>query len=47
MDDKLKRDIKVIQMRNYMDPKRFYKNVSPLAGKRLSFDILFGYRYID
>lgn len=26
MDDKLKRDIKVIQMRNYMDPKRFYKN---------------------
>ena len=26
MDEKLKRDIKVIQMRNYLDPKRFYKN---------------------
>jgi hypothetical protein len=26
MDESIKRDIKVIQMRNYMDPKRFYKN---------------------
>jgi len=26
MDDSLKRDIQMIQMRNYMDPKRFYKN---------------------
>lgn len=26
MDDKLKREIQVIQMRNYIDPKRFYKN---------------------
>lgn len=26
LDDKLKRDLKVIQMRNYLDPKRFYKN---------------------
>lgn len=23
LDDKLKRDIQMIQMRNYMDPKRF------------------------
>lgn len=23
MDEKLKRDIKIIQMRNYLDPKRF------------------------
>lgn len=26
MDETLKRDIKMIQMRNYIDPKRFYKN---------------------
>ena len=26
MDEKLKKDIQVIQMRNYMDPKKFYKN---------------------
>ena len=26
VDEKLKRDIKIIQMRNYLDPKRFYKN---------------------
>ena len=26
MDEQLRRDVKVIQMRNYMDPKRFYKN---------------------
>jgi hypothetical protein len=26
IDEKIKRDIKMIQMRNYLDPKRFYKN---------------------
>lgn len=26
LDENLKRDIKIIQMRNYLDPKRFYKN---------------------
>lgn len=26
LDDNLKRDMKMIQMRNYIDPKRFYKN---------------------
>jgi hypothetical protein len=26
LDEKLKRDLKIIQMRNYLDPKRFYKN---------------------
>lgn len=26
LDESLKRDIKMIQMRNYIDPKRFYKN---------------------
>jgi hypothetical protein len=26
MDPKLQRDIQMIQMRNYIDPKRFYKN---------------------
>ena len=26
MDSKLQRDIKMVQMRDYMDPKRFYKN---------------------
>ena len=26
MDEALKRDVKMIQLRNYMDPKRFYKN---------------------
>lgn len=26
MDSKLKNDIQMIRMRNYMDPKRFYKN---------------------
>lgn len=26
MDEKLKKDVKMIQLRNYMDPKRFYKN---------------------
>ena len=25
MDENLKRDLKVIKMRNYLDPKRFYK----------------------
>ena len=25
MDEKLKRDMKLIELRNYMDPKRFYK----------------------
>lgn len=31
LDEKLKRDIKAIQMRNYMDPKRFYKNPDKLG----------------
>jgi len=26
LDEQLKRDIKMVQLRNYMDPKRFYKN---------------------
>ena len=26
LDESVKRDLKVIQMRNYLDPKRFYKN---------------------
>ncbi|CAM9276139.1 unnamed protein product [Choristocarpus tenellus] len=26
MTDELKRDLKVIRMRNYLDPKRFYKS---------------------
>eukprot|EP01031_Cornospumella_fuschlensis_P029884 gene29884-36080_t len=26
VDDKLKQDLEVIRMRNYLDPKRFYKN---------------------
>ena len=26
MTDSVKRDLKLIQMRNYLDPKRFYKN---------------------
>ncbi len=31
MDETLKRDIKVIQMRNYLDPRRFYKNPDKLG----------------
>lgn len=26
MDEKLKQDVELIRMRNYLDPKRFYKN---------------------
>jgi hypothetical protein len=31
LDDNVKRDIKMIQMRNYIDPKRFYKNPDKLG----------------
>lgn len=30
MDSALKKDIRAIQMRNYLDPKRFYKNPDPI-----------------
>lgn len=35
MNDNLRRDLKIIQMRNYLDPKRFYKNPDKLRGKIL------------
>lgn len=31
LDDNVRRDIKMIQMRNYLDPKRFYKNPDKLG----------------
>lgn len=30
LDDGVKRDLKIIQMRNYLDPKRFYKNADKI-----------------
>ena len=42
MDDKLKKEIKMIQLRNYMDPKRYCQyfciaDSSPLAFKEADF----------
>ena len=31
VDDGLKRDIKLIEMRNYLDPKRFYKKADKIG----------------
>lgn len=31
MNDELKRDIKLIEMRNYLDPKRFYKKADKIG----------------
>ncbi len=31
MDENLKRDIRLIEMRNYIDPKRFYKKTDKIG----------------
>lgn len=31
VDEELKRDIKLIEMRNYLDPKRFYKKTDKIG----------------